>query len=94
MTLNQGESGDSKPLESPVSHLPTPYVSTAHKRLPTPEEKYVEHSKIRAASVQMIFAARLSKDFITPETVKATEAWTGRAVLTALSQILIPEGVR
>jgi len=85
---------EAKAIESPVGHLPTPFVSTAHKRLPSPEEKYAEHSKIRAASVQMIFAARLSRDFITPETVRATEAWTGEAVLSALAQFRIPEDVR
>lgn len=40
--------------------------------------------RIRAAAAQMVFASRTSQDFITPETVAAVEAWTGRAVLEAL----------
>lgn len=37
-----------------------------------------ETSIIRAAGVQMIFAARLSKDFITPAQVTFAENWTGK----------------
>ncbi|EKM77528.1 hypothetical protein AGABI1DRAFT_115113 [Agaricus bisporus var. burnettii JB137-S8] len=44
-----------------------------------------ETSIIRAAGVQMIFAARLSKDFITPAQVTFAENWTGKAVLDALA---------
>ncbi|KAI5115984.1 hypothetical protein M0805_004641 [Coniferiporia weirii] len=48
-------------------------------------------SRIRAAAVQMIFADRRSQDFIEPARVKALEAWSGRAVLDALSAFYIPE---
>jgi hypothetical protein len=36
--------------------------------------------------VQMIFAARLSRDFITPDHVREMENWTGKAVLQALTK--------
>ncbi|TFL00369.1 purine and uridine phosphorylase [Pterulicium gracile] len=42
------------------------------------------NTKIRAAAVQMIFAARQSREFISPEEVGALEGWTGKAVLDAL----------
>ncbi|KAH8827676.1 purine and uridine phosphorylase [Flagelloscypha sp. PMI_526] len=41
-------------------------------------------SVIRAAAVQIIFASRLTQDFITPEAVGIAEEWTGKAVLDAL----------
>lgn len=36
------------------------------------------NSVIRAAAVHMVFAARLSQDFITPDEVKEVEKWTGQ----------------
>lgn len=33
---------------------------------------------IRAAAVQMVFASRLSQDFITPDQVARLEGWTGK----------------
>ncbi|KAF7325006.1 Uridine phosphorylase [Mycena kentingensis (nom. inval.)] len=45
---------------------------------------------IRAASAQMIFAARGSRDFITPAQVDVLEEWTGRGVLDALVAMDIP----
>ncbi|KAF9451454.1 purine and uridine phosphorylase [Macrolepiota fuliginosa MF-IS2] len=44
-----------------------------------------ENSIIRAAAVQMIFASRLSQDFIMPDQVAQLENWTGEAVLKALT---------
>ncbi|KIJ33033.1 hypothetical protein M422DRAFT_52594 [Sphaerobolus stellatus SS14] len=80
------------PSDPPVPHLPSStHVSNEPERLPTPEQKYAKHSRIRAVSVQMVFAARLSRDFITPEVVRETEVWSGKAVLTALSEFPIPE---
>ncbi|OCB91137.1 purine and uridine phosphorylase [Sanghuangporus baumii] len=46
--------------------------------------------RIRAASVQMIFAQRRSQDFITPLRVAALEEWSGRVVLEALTSFHIP----
>jgi hypothetical protein len=40
--------------------------------------------RIRAAAAQIIFAARNSREFITPEDVIHTEEWCGRSVLEAL----------
>jgi len=37
----------------------------------------------------MIFASRLSQDFITPEQVDRLERWTGKAVLDALAEFEI-----
>ncbi|KAF7303604.1 Uridine phosphorylase [Mycena indigotica] len=46
---------------------------------------------IRAASAQMIFAARNSRDFITPEQVLVLEEWTAKGVLDALVAMNIPQ---
>ncbi|KAL5519701.1 hypothetical protein ACEPAG_1361 [Sanghuangporus baumii] len=46
--------------------------------------------RIRAASVQMIFAQRRSQDFIAPSRVAALEEWSGRVVLGALTSFHIP----
>jgi len=45
---------------------------------------------IRAAAAQMVFASRLSQDFITPEQVNETEKWTGLGVLAALCAMDVP----
>ena len=50
--------------------------------------------RIRAASAQIIFAARNSRDFITPEQVNEIEAWCGLAVLEALRTFEIDPEVR
>ncbi|KAK7688313.1 hypothetical protein QCA50_008684 [Cerrena zonata] len=44
---------------------------------------------IRAAAAQMVFAARGSKDFITPEQVESLEGWCARAMLQALTSFNI-----
>lgn len=50
---------------------------------------------IRAAAAQMVFAARGSKDFITPEQVESLEGWCARAMLDALTSFEIePEVCR
>jgi len=46
--------------------------------------------RIRAAAAQMVFAARLSKDFITPDEVVALERWTSLGILEALIGIELP----
>ena len=50
-------------------------------------------ARIRAAAAQMVFASRLSQDWIAPQTVAAIEAWTGRALLEALAALEIPPEV-
>lgn len=49
--------------------------------------------KIRAGAVQMIFANRTNSAFITPEECETLEHWAGKAVLTALKNIDIPQEV-
>lgn len=49
--------------------------------------------KIKAAAVQMVFASRLSQDFITPEHVIQLENWTGQGVLEALKEFEIAPNV-
>lgn len=49
--------------------------------------------RIRAAAAQMIFAARLSKAFITPDDVVELESWSGRGILEALIGIDLPTDV-
>ncbi|KAF8502457.1 purine and uridine phosphorylase [Gautieria morchelliformis] len=74
-------------LVPPVHHLPVaPSVTAAHRKSTHTEHRHATDSQIRAASVQMIFAARLSQDFITPDHVGEMESWTGKAVLQALTK--------
>jgi len=69
----------------PSTQAPPPSVttsdSTGHEMIPRP--------RIRAAAAQMVFASRTSQDFISPERVLDVEAWTGRAVLEALTTLHI-----
>lgn len=44
----------------------------------------VPRPRIRAAAAQIVFAARNSRDFITPEQVVRIEEWCGKSVLEAL----------
>ncbi|KAI0697461.1 purine and uridine phosphorylase [Cytidiella melzeri] len=44
----------------------------------------VPRPRIRAAAAQIIFAARTSRDFITPQDVVRIEEWCGKSVLEAL----------
>lgn len=86
-------SESSNPLDSPVSDLPTAYTLTEKQPSATHTAgPRTRPSKMHAASVQMIFAARQSRDFITPEVVLKTEAWTSEAVLEALVHFeILPE---
>ncbi|GJJ08961.1 hypothetical protein Clacol_003181 [Clathrus columnatus] len=85
--------------KAPVFHTPT-NIASNQKQPEVPIGNIpITKSRIRAASAQMIFAARISRDFITPETVIKTEEWVGKAALRALSQFasdiddtLSPEG--
>ncbi|KAL0579086.1 hypothetical protein V5O48_002928 [Marasmius crinis-equi] len=44
---------------------------------------------IKVSAAQMVFAARSSRDFITPEEVNKLEHWTGQGVLNALVETAI-----
>jgi uridine phosphorylase len=85
-----GESPSSEPSNSPtapVHHLPVaPSVTAPHKTSTHTLHKPVPSSTIRAAAAQIIFAGRLSQDFITPDHVREIEVWTGKAVLEALNK--------
>ncbi|THU98218.1 purine and uridine phosphorylase [Dendrothele bispora CBS 962.96] len=64
-------SSDDKPASQPAS--------IAHLAAPD--------TFIKASAAQMVFAARTSRDFITPEQVLKLEHWTGKAILDALKEM-------
>ena len=75
----------------PVS--PIVESTTESTQLKVPDERAAPAPRIRAAAAQMIFAARLSKGFITPDEVVELERWSGRGILEALIGIDLPENV-
>lgn len=76
--------GDAEPPLSaePVS-LPLE-SATGSTQFKVPDKAGASPPRIRAAAAQMIFAARLSKAFITPDEVVELERWSGRGILEAL----------
>jgi len=75
----------------PTDHPITPVIGNPHEfSSNTTRSVVTEGGRIRVAAVQMIFAQRNSRDFITPEKVRNTEAWAGKAVLECLSAFQIP----
>ena len=51
--------------------------------------------RIRAAAVHMVFANRMSSDFISPAAVENLQAWAGNAIFEALcNDVAVPESVR
>lgn len=73
---------------APVFHSPTNVASNNQNQPSVPIPSIpITQSRIRAASVQMVFASRISQDFITPEMVTHIQDWTGKAALKALSQL-------
>ena len=86
--------GDAEPPLStgPVSlTLESATGSTQSKVVP--DKTGAPPPRIRAAAAQMIFAARLSKTFITPDEVVELERWSGRGILEALIGIDLPTNV-
>ncbi|OSX68167.1 hypothetical protein POSPLADRAFT_1043294 [Postia placenta MAD-698-R-SB12] len=71
----------SPPQPSSQGQPPSVSESNSHGDLMTPRPS------IRAAAAQMVFASRTSQEFITPEQVVEIEAWSGRAVLEALTSL-------
>ncbi|KAF9816457.1 hypothetical protein IEO21_04062 [Rhodonia placenta] len=69
------------PQPSSQGQPPSVSESDSHGDLMTPRPS------IRAAAAQMVFASRTSQEFITPEQVVEIEAWSGRAVLEALTSL-------
>jgi len=82
--------GDVKPplATGPVS--PTMESTTGSTQSKVPNQTVVPPPRIRAAAAQMIFAARLSKAFITPDEAVELERWSGRGILEALIGINLP----
>ncbi|KAH0826337.1 purine and uridine phosphorylase [Lanmaoa asiatica] len=70
------------------SHLETTRTAMHESQ---PVKDILQQPSIRAAAVQMVFASRSSREFITPEHVSKLEAWCGRAVLETLSAANIPQ---
>lgn len=79
----------------PLSALPAdPAILAEHPSPQHPPPDVLKASKdgkvlaprprIRAAAAQIVFAARNSREFITPEEVERVEGWAGRGVLEAL----------
>ena len=85
--------GDPQPpvATGPVSPTMEPPAGSTQSRVP--EQTAASPPRIRAAAAQMIFAARLSKGFITPDDVVELERWAGRGVLEALIGINLPADV-
>jgi uridine phosphorylase len=85
--------GDAEPpvATGPVS--PIVESTTESTQSKVPDETAALAPRIRAAAAQMIFAARLSKAFITPDEVVELERWSGRGILEALIGIDLPENV-
>lgn len=82
--------------EPPISAEPVSLTlesATESTQSKVPNQTPAPPPRIRAAAAQMIFAARLSKAFITPEEVAELERWSGRGVLEALIGIGLPPDV-
>jgi len=75
----------------PVS--PTVESSTGSTQSKVPGPTVTSPPRIRAAAAQMVFAARLSKGFITPDDVIELERWSSRGILKALIGINLPTDV-
>ena len=82
------------PVMPAVSVAPTVQVSAPGSAETKPTVTAGHGSwRIRAASVQMIFANRVTQDFIDPQQVAELESWSGRAVLQTLVEVNIPSEV-
>lgn len=77
------------PSHQAHQHAPSDVAQTA-----TDGHVLVPQPVMRAAAAQMVFAARGSRDFITPEHVEALEDWCARAMLEALTSFKIDLEVR
>ena len=75
------------PSNPPAAHSAVdPIIKDGKEVLPGP--------RIRACSAQIVFAARNSRGFITPEQVDEIETWCGKAMLEALRTFEIEPEVR
>jgi len=85
--------GDVEPpvATGPVS--PTVESSKGSTQSEVPGRTVTSPPRIRAAAAQMVFAARLSKGFITPDDVIELERWSSHGILEALIGINLPADV-
>ncbi len=51
-------------------------------------------TRIRAAAVHMVFANRVTGDFVSPERAESLQKWAGEKVLQALASFTVDESVR
>ncbi|KAF8603207.1 purine and uridine phosphorylase [Ceratobasidium sp. AG-I] len=75
-------------LEMETFHLY--HLASVYPRV-QPLEPSKRRGGIRASGVQMVFASRVTQQFITPGHVLELEQWVGRACLDALTQFEIAE---
>ncbi|KIM86516.1 hypothetical protein PILCRDRAFT_96037 [Piloderma croceum F 1598] len=88
----QGNFNSFKTVSPPLATSPVhPYISQPPSTQDPPPDlssSVGEHAtskpRIKAAAAQMVFASRLSQDFITPEQVTELENWCARGMLGAL----------
>ena len=85
--------GDAEPPLSTEPISPILELATESTQFKVPDQTTASPPRIRAAAAQMIFAARLSKAFITPDEVVELESWSGRGILEALIGIHLPTDV-
>lgn len=83
-------------VEPPAASQPVSLTlesATGSSQPKVPNQGMALPPRIRAAAAQMVFAARLSEAFITPEEVIELERWSGCGVLEALIGIDLPAEV-
>ncbi|PWY98253.1 purine and uridine phosphorylase [Testicularia cyperi] len=73
-----------------LNHLATA-ANLALELNASPSNSNRKTGKIRTGAVQMIFANRTTSDFISPAECEILELWAGKAVLTALKNLEIPQ---
>jgi hypothetical protein len=82
------------PVSAASPQLSRPVQPTIPQTSPTQNDAVGRQPAIRAAAAQLVFASRSSQEFITPQHVAELEAWTGQAVLDAMSTFEIENHVR
>ncbi|KAG9124697.1 hypothetical protein FRC07_010587 [Ceratobasidium sp. 392] len=77
------------------------HLAKVYPRSPRPRDRgaeittdgsaHAQHGGIRASGIQMVFASRMTQEFITPGHVQELEHWVGRACLEAICQFEIAD---
>lgn len=94
LTTGKGLPPTNLPVEPLIVPAPSQQTLDAAPTIKSDSGSPRQPPRIRAAAVQMIFACRRTQSFIEPEQVAELEAWSGLAVLQALSGFKIPPEVR